>query len=225
MASSLDLAEQEQLEEIKHFWKRYGNLITWTITLALAAFAAWSGWNWWQREQSAKAGALYDEVVRAAQAGDAAKTAQAFADMRQRYGGTAYAEQAGLVAARVLHEKGQNDKAEEALAWVGDHAGEDEYRAIARLRRAALLMERKAYAEALKLTEGLPAQFEALASDRRGDILRAQGQLDAAREAYRKAWQAMPEQLAYRQLVEAKLGALGAAPAAAAASAASGASQ
>lgn len=223
MASPLDLEEQEQLEELKHFWQRYGNLITWTITLVLLAFAAWTGWNWWQREQAAKAGTLYDEVERAAQAGDAQKAERAFTDMRERYGRTTYAEQAGLVAARVLYEKGERDKAEAALAWVGDNAGEDEYRAIARLRRSALLLERKAYDEALKLTEGVPAQFEALAADRRGDILQAKGETDKAREAYQKAWQAMPATLDYRRLVEAKLTALGAAPVAAAA--ASGASQ
>ncbi|WP_119154398.1 YfgM family protein [Caldimonas tepidiphila] len=221
MATHLD--EQEQLEDIKHFWKRWGTLITGVITVVLLAFAAWNGWSWWQRDQAAKAGVLYDEVERAAQAGDAQKAERAFSDMRERYGRTAYAEQAGLLAARVLHDKGENEKAEAALAWVGDNAREAEYRAIARLRRAALLLERKAYDEALKLTEGVPAQFEALAADRRGDILRAQGQLDQARAAYQKAWAAMPATQDYRQLVEAKLTALGAAPAAA--DAASGAAR
>ena len=39
MASPLDLQEQEQLDQIKSFWNHYGNLITWTVTLALAGFA------------------------------------------------------------------------------------------------------------------------------------------------------------------------------------------
>ena len=51
MASNLDLQEQEQLDELKAFWNRYGNLITSTLTLVLAAFAAWNGWNWWQRDR------------------------------------------------------------------------------------------------------------------------------------------------------------------------------
>jgi hypothetical protein len=29
MAKHLDLEEQEQLDQLKHFWKQYGNLITW----------------------------------------------------------------------------------------------------------------------------------------------------------------------------------------------------
>ena len=60
MASPLDLQEQEQVDALKAFWKQYGNLITWTLTLVLAGFAAWNGWNWWQREQGVKAGAFRD---------------------------------------------------------------------------------------------------------------------------------------------------------------------
>ena len=45
MAKPLDLEEQEQLDEIKHFWKKYGNLITWTLIVALGGFAAWNGWK------------------------------------------------------------------------------------------------------------------------------------------------------------------------------------
>ena len=66
MATPLDLQEQEQLDQIKAFWNQYGNLITWTLTLALAGFAGWNGWNWWQRSQATKAGALYDAGAPAA---------------------------------------------------------------------------------------------------------------------------------------------------------------
>ncbi len=45
MASHLDLEEQEQLEQLKAFWKRWGNPITWLLTLALVAYAGWTGWN------------------------------------------------------------------------------------------------------------------------------------------------------------------------------------
>jgi predicted negative regulator of RcsB-dependent stress response len=88
MATHLDLEEQEQLAQLKHFWNEYGNLITWVLILVLGAFAAWNGWQWWQREQAAKAGALYDALDRAAQEKDAARVARAFADLKDRYGGT-----------------------------------------------------------------------------------------------------------------------------------------
>ena len=78
MASPLDLQEQEQLDDLKAFWKTYGNLITWVLVIALGAFAAWSYWKGHQREQGFKAGAMFDELERAAQAGDVDKTTRIF---------------------------------------------------------------------------------------------------------------------------------------------------
>src|SRR5689334_15935767 len=83
MASNLDLQEQEQLDELKAFWNQYGNLVTWTVTLVLAAFAAWNGWNWWQREQGGKASVMFDELDRAVQTGDAAMAGKVFNDLRE----------------------------------------------------------------------------------------------------------------------------------------------
>ena len=58
MAKHLDLEEQEQLDQLKHFWAKYGNAITWVLIVVMGSFAAWNGWNWWQRNQGAKAAAL-----------------------------------------------------------------------------------------------------------------------------------------------------------------------
>jgi predicted negative regulator of RcsB-dependent stress response len=220
MATHLDLQEQEQLDQIKSFWKQYGNLITWTVTLALAGFAAWNGWNWWQRSQGVKASALFDEVDRIAASGDAQKTAQAFGDLRERFGRTLQAQQGALVAAKVQADKGQVDAALGTLAWLADNAGEDEYRTIARLRAAGLLLDQKKYDEALKqldaAQQGKPREFDALIADRRGDILAAQGKRAEAVAAYQAAYRAMDAKVEYRNLVDAKLTALGAAPLAAA---------
>jgi Uncharacterized protein conserved in bacteria len=58
----------------------------------------------------------------------------------------------------------------------------------------------------------------ALAADRRGDILLAEGKRAEAQAAYLKAWTAMDPKIDYRRLVEAKLNLLGVQPEAAAAS-------
>jgi predicted negative regulator of RcsB-dependent stress response len=215
MASHLDLEEQEQLDQLKQFWKQYGNLITWLLILALGSFAAFNGWNYWQRDKAVKAGAMYDEIDKAAQAGDAARAATLFATLRDRYPGTAFAQQGGMLVARLQAEKGQADEARATLAWVADHAVEDEYKTLARLRLAGVLMDQKKYDDALKQLDGASAkEFEALVADRRGDILLAQGKKDEAKAAYQKAWSAMEPKVEYRRLIDAKLTALGA-PAAA----------
>jgi predicted negative regulator of RcsB-dependent stress response len=214
MATHLDLEEQEQLAQLKHFWAQYGNLITWVLIIALGGFAAFNGWNWWQREQAVKASAMFDELDRAAETGDADKAGRVFGDLKERFARTAFAQQGGLLAAKVQFEKGQLDKARASLAWVADNAAEDEYRTIARLRLAGLMMDQKQYDEALKQLDGATAKdFEALVADRRGDVLLAQGKRDEAKAVYLKAWQAMEPNVEYRRLIEAKLTALGAAPA------------
>jgi len=99
---------------------------------------------------------------------------------------------------------------------VADNATETEYRTVARLRLAGVMLDAKQYDEALKQLDAAKAEgFEALVADRRGDILLAQGKKDEARAAYQAAWKAMDEKLDYRRLIDAKLTALGAAPEAA----------
>lgn len=224
MATQLDLQEQEQLDALKAFWKQYGNLITWALIAGMLVYGGINGWQWWQREQSSKAGAMFDELDRAVQAGDPEKTARVFADIKDRYPRTAYAQQAGLLTAKIQFEKGKTDESRAALTWVVENAVDDEYRALARLRLAGVLLDAKQYDEALKQLDAVTQEpFAALAADRRGDILQAQGKTAEARAAYQQAWKAMDEKVEYRRLVDAKLTALGASPTAAAASAASGA--
>jgi predicted negative regulator of RcsB-dependent stress response len=210
MARHLDLEEQEQLDELKHFWKQYGNAITWFLIAVLGSFAAWNGWNYWQRTQSAQASALYDEVDRAASGGDVGRVEQAFNDIKDKYGRTSYAQQAGLMAAKVLSEKGKPDAAKAALQWVAESSSDEGYQAVARLRLAALHVEAKAYDEALKqLNAGFPKPFEPLVADRRGDVFNLQGKKNEAKAEYTKAWQGFAADTDYRTLVEVKLTALG----------------
>ena len=229
MATHLDLQEQEQVDQLRDFWKQYGNLITWIVILALGGFAAWNGWNWWQREQAGKASAMFDELERAAQAGDAERSARVFTDLKDRFPRTAYAQQGALLAAKVQAENGQADAALASLAWASDNAGDEELRMVARLRAAGLLIDKKQYEAALAQLDAAAQgkyakEFDALLADRRGDVLLAQGKKDEARKAFDAAYKAIDEKLEYRRLIEAKLTALGAAPApAASAAAASGA--
>jgi len=218
MATQLDLQEQEQLDALKAFWNKYGNLITWTLILVLGAYAAWNGWQYWQRDQGMKAGAMFDELERAAVAGDADKAGRVLADLQGRFPATAFAQQGALLAAKVQFDKGQADKAKASLVWVADKGSNDELRTAARLRLAALQADAKQYDEALKTLDAATATgFEALVADRRGDVLLAQGKAAEARVAYQAAYKAMGEKIDYRRVIDAKLTALGAAPEAAAA--------
>lgn len=210
MASHLDLEEQEQLANFKHFWSQYGNLISWVLIAALTGLAAFNGWQYWQRKSAQEAAALYDELERAVQAGEADKVQRVWADVQAKAGRAQQGQQAGLLAASSLHGAGKAEEARKALAWVIDQSSDSALIAVARLRLAGLELEAKDYERALKTLDFKASpEFAPLLADRRGDVLQAQGQSDAARTAYRSAWDGLASAPEYRRIVQAKLNALG----------------
>ncbi len=213
MASHLDLEEQEQLDELKHFWKRWGDLISWLLIAVLAGYAAWMTWQYWSNKQALQSSAMYDTVERAAQAGDMAMLDRSVADIKDKFASTSYAQQAVLLAARVYQDKDRATDAKTQLSWVVDKAGDPGYQALARLRLAALLIEEKAYDQARQqLAVKAPTSFEPLFADRLGDIDMLQGKSADAVKQYQKAWKGLEPSAEYRRLVAVKLAALGADP-------------
>lgn len=211
MATHLDLEEQEQIDAIKHFWKQWGNLITWVLIAILGAYAAYNGWNYWQRSQAAQAALMHDELERSVKSGDAARIERALSDMKDKFGGTTYATQGALEAAKALSEKGKTAEAKAALAWAAEKGSDDGLKAVARLRLASMLTGEKAYDEALKqLTGSFPSEFVPLAADRRGDVLLLQGKRSEAAAEFGKAYQGLEKTGGeYRRLVGIKLNSLG----------------
>lgn len=210
MANHLDLEEQEQLDELKHFWKQYGNAITWVLIIALSSFAAWNGYQQWERSQAAQAAGMYDEVERVVATGDVAMAERAFGDMKERFARTVYAQQAGLLLAKLAVDKSKPEVAKSVLTWVAERSTDEGYAAIAKARLAGLLIDEKALDAALKLLEvSPPNEFVALFADRRGDIYAIQNKPAEAKAEYQKAYAAFDERSEYRRLVEIKLNALG----------------
>ena len=210
MASHFDLEEQEQLAELKHFWQRWGNLITWVITLLLAAYAGWTGWQAWSNRQAAQAAVLYDTVERAAVVADTALLDRAASDIEDKFSATTYAQQSALLAARILYEKGQADGARKHLQWVIDRKQDEAFVALARLRLASMLIQDQALDDARKLlSASVPVDFEPLVADRLGDIDMLQNKPQDAVGHYQKAWSGMQANNEYRRLVAVKLAALG----------------
>lgn len=204
-----DLEEQEQIATFKAFWASYGNLITWVLIIALAGYAGYNFWNSHQRNQAAEASALYDELQGSLQANDNAKVQRIASDVKSKFEGTAYAQMAALGAAKSAFDANDLQTAKAQLQWVVDH-GNDEYKSIAKLRLAGVLLDEKAYDQALAIlgTDFLP-QYKADVADRKGDILVAQNKMPEARTAYQAALDAMDKKNPGRQLVQIKLDAIG----------------
>ena len=88
MANPLDLEEQEQLAALRHFWNRWGGLISWALIVVLTALTAWNGWQLWQRRQAQAASRLFDEISAAVEAQDTARVERVLADLQKSYGST-----------------------------------------------------------------------------------------------------------------------------------------
>jgi len=211
MANHLDLEEQEQLDQLKHFWNQYGNLITGLLIVVLGAFAAWNGYQYWQKRTAAQASVMYEEVDKVLRGGDLVLADRVFGDMKERFGSTVYAQQAGLSLAKLAYQGGKVDLAKATLIWVGASPADAAYAAIAKLRLVGIHIESKEFDLAAKLLgENYPASFAALVADKKGDLLMAQGKGTEAVAEYRKAWAGLDARAEYRRLVSVKLGALGA---------------
>jgi len=208
---ALDLEEQEQVAELQAWWRQHGNLIVAVVLAAALAFAGWQGWRWYSANQAAQAAAVFDALAKAAQAGDAKALRDSAGTLIESYPRTLYASMGALVAARFHFDRGDFKAAKAQLEWVLERAPSDDFRDLARLRLAAILLDEKAPDEALKLLEAKHgAAYESQYAALRGDALLARNQRAEARAAYQLALdKAGKEQSAFRESVRMRLEALG----------------
>ena len=207
--AAYDLEEQEQLAELKAWWKEHGGTVILGATLALAVFGAWNGWVWYQRSQAAQAAVLYDALQKAARANDLKAIRDTAGAILENFPRTAYAPLAALVSAKVQFQAGDPKTARAQLEWAVEHANNDQIRSIATLRLASVLLDDKEPDAALQVLEAKPHPgFEALYAMQRGDIFASQKKRAEARAAYQAALEnAQPG--AVRETLRLKLDALG----------------
>ena len=208
---NLDLDEQEKLAELKAWWTQYGNLVLLAIIAASLAVAGWGGWGWYQRNQAAQASALYDTLAKAAGAGDAKALRDAGGALTESFPRTLYATMGALAAARFHFDRNELKSAKAQLQWVIERSPSEDYREVARLRLAHVLLDEKAYDEALKVLEAKPLEaYAAQAAALRGDVLLARNQRAEAKDAYRVALEKAGSQGgAFRESVQLRLDGLG----------------
>lgn len=208
--ATYDLDEQERLDELKAWWKRWGNLVLIGVAVVVAAAAGWRYWQHRTLTQSLEAAAVYERLTQSLVANDVKGAREAGGLLIDQYQGTAYAPRAALVLARINAASGDLKSAQAQLEWALAHAKEAALKDLARLRLAGVQLDQKAYDAALKTLGGSHSDaFAARFDDLRGDALLAQGKVDEARAAYQAAFGKLGEDNPYRSIVELKLDDLG----------------
>jgi predicted negative regulator of RcsB-dependent stress response len=207
-----DLEEQEQIDTFKAFWERWGNLLMTVVTVVLLAFAAYRAWGWYQDNRSAQAALAYEQLRGAANAKDLAKVKETAGVVFEQFSGTVYGPMAALIAAKAYAEGDDLKGSKAALQWVIDKSKDDEFRQVARVRLAGVLLDEKLYDDALKQVTGVDSgRYAAAFADRRGDILLAQGKRDEAKAAFKMAFEKYEGTSPMKRLVQIKLDGLDAA--------------
>jgi len=188
---SLDLEEQEQLENIKAWWAKYGLLLSAVLIGLILGVIGIQVYQHYRTQISERAATQYDQAVNAVQSNDLPKLQASTTALQNDYPRSVYAAWASLQLAKVQLEKSEPQAkvaAQSSLQWIVDHSKDANIVAIARIRLAGILLDQNKIDDGLKVLEtSLPDAYQALASDRRGDLYVAKGDLSRAREAYELA--------------------------------------
>jgi predicted negative regulator of RcsB-dependent stress response len=208
--ATYDLDEQERLDELKAWWKRWGNLVMVGLAVVIAAAAGWRYWQNHTATQSLEAASVYEKLTQSLAANDTKAAREAGAMLIDQYKGTAYAPRAALLLAKLNVGAKDVKSAQAQLEWAAANSKEPAVKDLARLRLAGVQLDQKQYDAALKTlsathTDAFAFRFQ----DMKGDVLLAQGKPAEARAAYQAAFGKMAEDNPYRNIVELKLDALG----------------
>lgn len=209
------LSDDEQLDHLKSFTKKYGSAIVSGILIALIAFF---GWEYWQKKtlaesqvETAKVQQLIGDA-QAAQGGDAFTQLSASADkIVKEAPDSAQAIQAQLLMAKLAYDKGDYAGAEKSLKKVENSKVDDQGLVqIVKLRLGYAQLAQKKYDDALKTLSAVndPA-FKATADEARGDVYVAKNDIENAKKVYQSAWDALIERKEERQILQIKLESVG----------------
>jgi len=206
-----DLDEQEQLDQLKAWWNKYGTLVLTVLIIATAVIGGWRAWQWYEGHQSSQARGYFEALEEAGRSQGEESVARinaAMKTLRSEYAATDYAARGALVAASALAARKDLSGARAQLEWLSQtkHAA---LVPVSRLRLAALFLDQKEYEAALAQLKDAPPSFEGLFADRRGDVLAAQGKPAEAKKAWGEAMNMLGATNPLTPVVKLKLDALG----------------
>jgi predicted negative regulator of RcsB-dependent stress response len=204
-----DIEQQESLANFKGWLEDNAKSIIGAIVMVAVVWGGTSAWHWYRDNQASAASVAYDQYLHALESKDKDQAGKALQSLKDAHGSSAIASLAALTQAKLNLDAGDLAGAKAQLQFVIDKDVSHEFSLLARVRLAGILLDEKAYDAALNVLPGdPPAALAAEVSDRRGDILFAQGKINESRAAYAKALEQVPAQSPLKAMIETKLEAL-----------------
>lgn len=182
------IAEQEQLEVLKTWWKKHGwatvVVVILGIVLALAV-RYWQGYKLVAREE---ASLLYEQMLTTYAQHEIPAFNQYVERLQKKYAKSPYASAAMLLNAREMVKQNKLPEALQSLNWVVDHAKNKNLHDLALLRAARILIAQEKYDLALKNLNKISEEtFAPIAAMLKGDVYLAQSKNDLAKQSYELA--------------------------------------
>ena len=182
------LSEKERWEWVRAQVRENAPAVILAAVLVLGSLA---GWRWWQDRQDAArlaAGSRYMTMVEAIDHGDRAQAMRLLGELERDSAGSAYTDQAKMLAARVYMDGGELDKAASELSTVAAQSKDHNLASVARLRLARVqIAQGKADAALATLGATDSSAFAGRAHEIRGDAYFAKGSPAEALSEYRAA--------------------------------------
>lgn len=183
-----DLSDEEKAERIKQWWADNGLAIAAGLVLGIGGLF---GWNWWSDREETRAQAaseMYQALQVAGQTGQTERAAELADAVIEQGRGTPYRALAWIYRADAAIAQDDIEGAIDSLQAARDAAPDRGYRDVftLRLARKMILAERLDDAEAT-LADVRSDAFTGLKRELEGDLARARGDRDRAREHYRAA--------------------------------------
>ena len=202
--------DQEQIEEIKKWWKDNGTSVLTGIILGLSLLFGWQGWHQYQASEAEHASNIYEQAIAALEHKEKEKVVGATDELLSKYSSSPYAALLALHLAKADVEENKLESAQLRLQWVIDNAKLPEFAHAARLRLVRIAMAQQQFDKASKLANySDQGAFKGEYAELRGDIALLQGNKDAARTAYTEALASKDISSSVQALLRLKLDELG----------------
>ncbi len=183
--------EEEQIEAIKNWWKENGKQTAVAVVVVAASWFGFQGYKDQQQATGEAASAVYQQVLSindSKEEADKGRRSLLLDQLTGEYKGTIYAQFAALLNAKDAVQADDLALAETQLRAVMNNSKDDALTHLATVRLARVLLAMEKMDEALLLVQVKDSgAFEAEYEETKGDILFAQDNKDAARDAYSKA--------------------------------------
>ncbi|MBR0686968.1 tetratricopeptide repeat protein [Bradyrhizobium manausense] len=141
-----EVDEEVRREQLKKLWDKYSLYFIALMVLIVAAVGGWRGYQYLEAKKAAEAGATFEKAVELSEQGKHAEAETAFADLAAK-APSGYRTLARLRAAAEVSARDPKAAAKMYDDIAADSGAGSEWRDLAKVRAASLLVDSASYAD------------------------------------------------------------------------------